>query len=65
MKTISQFSNYTITGLAPWGNLKPPSAMIRHNTKRPPPADGGLDPFGGANYYSAAILSACAVCFMM
>lgn len=33
----------------------------RHNTKGPPPADGGLDHFSDAGSYSAAIRSTCAV----
>lgn len=45
--------------------LKPPSAMITPERKRPPPADGGLDHRGGAGCYSATIRSACAVRSMM
>jgi len=45
--------------------LKPPTTGMTRKHKRPPPADGGLDHFGGAGCYSAAIRSACATRSMM
>lgn len=45
--------------------LKPSTTSITPQRKEPPPADGGLDHFGGAGCYSAAIRSACAVRVMM
>ena len=53
------------SGCPPTGHPETASPWITPERKRPPPADGGLDHFGGAGCYSAAIRSACTVRSMM
>ena len=54
-----------LSGCPPTGHPETAFTWIKPERKRPPPTDGGLDHCGGANCYSAAILSACAVQSMM